>query len=317
MKRFCNYCGEKSTSIKAHTAHEKECKENPSNKPQNPKIPKVPNNKQSQILSESVSDNVHVHSDIPTLLIEVMREEGYEVVFDSIPDRWSNTIRNDMYSVRFPNKEGIYAGWTGQWRGTITPIKIDDKHGKQSVSLSDLGNSWSSSKYDFSFIRTSTGCSGAQFDISGRLLVDDFPILHQKHLKDGFDSRYNDEMRSVVKELESNIRRVENEYVVKNELYAIIKAKKNELSSYIHMLEVQEQKHESQLRAKFRGDTKIELPEIECPFINMDKYTTLKERFRDKKVVIVDDDIKKAVEEVTSLINNANEFADARLECFI
>lgn len=306
MKRFCEYCGK---SIEGNDEHVKNCEYNPASHRAKKAIEK---NLNKEKLSKEVSDNVRSLGDIPELISRVMKKEGYEVYFESIPDRWSKKPYGRPRDVRFPNDEEIYAGWTGQWKGTITPIGD-----KKRLGISDLHSSWDDDKFNFPFIRTETGSSGENFSISGHILVDDFPHLHKEYLRTGFEDRVNGEMKIAISDLKKNIREEENAFVSGNDLMKVISDQLSLLEGYVSNLRQQKSSHDLALREKFRADTKIEMPDIKCPFIDMTDYLKLVARFKDKKVIVDEAETRKSVEELITLINRANKFADERLEYFI
>ena len=305
MKRFCEYCGQKSYKLEDHNNHMTNCDEKPKPKPK-------PKPKKSKLLCEEVTDKVRCLDDIPRLVSEVMLREGYEVIFNEIPNNWSDNPYRSPYGVRFPNSENIYAGWKGRWEGTITPIK----KGKEKIGISDLHSVWDE-HYDFQFIRTESGSCGENFNIGGHILVDDFPHLHREYLVQGFTERYDNEMKEKVSAVAKHYNKLENDKVKGNTALNEVKFEIKQVQQILSVLNNIESEQTTNIREQFRGETKIDLPDIECPFINMKAYLELKDDFKDKKVIVDDEATLEAVNELANVIKSANKFANERLESFI
>lgn len=319
---YCKYCGTKHNGVKQHATHENMCEENPSNGAvEDESYDTIPSFGKRltrlEQLNEDFIQQVRTYSDIATVFCEVMLKEGYEVVFTEMPDRWSDNVYTNPRDVKFPNPQGVYAGWKGYWRGTITPIKIEGKRRKPELGISDLSGSWSSNNYAFTFIRTETGSSGADFSISGHICLDDFPHLHRQHLQDGFSSRVSEDVTERVKTLRKELR-IEMQAVVDSDELVIESRKQQEkLKTMLNTMAQVERKRVGEVTAKFTGETKIEMPNIECPFIDMSTYNKLALEFKDKTVVLETKAIKAELEALSTTITEAIKYADERLEHFI
>ena len=308
MKRFCTYCGEQCSSTTIDE-HQRECRRNPRNKAKKVEEAKI---EKSEQLCLSVADNVKTLDDIIPLMTKVMFDNGYDIAFNSIPDRWSDKAYNNPHNVRFPNDLKVYAGWRGTWRGTIKPHR-----GYKKVTISDLNSSWSSDKFRFTFIRTESGSSGEDFDISGHILVDDFPHLHNEFFRQGYNERHQTDINAKVQSIRDQIKIEQNDFVNADENLIEIRRNIAEIKKVYDKANNLAIERQAELNSYFKENKKVELPEIECPYIDMSQYIRLKLDYENKTEVIDSGDMTERVKALSVSIKNALKIAEHNLEYFV
>lgn len=136
---------------------------------------------------ERLRDYVRLHArtydEIWDLLVkEAKKNLGLAVVFDEVPDRFSERVSNTHrcpvggvtnWGSRSNFPRG-YPGWEGDFVGAVS--------GKAGVDLSALfdGRSFDCElPYGFRGFHTGTGCPGSRFRISGYIFLDDFPKVKE------------------------------------------------------------------------------------------------------------------------------------------
>jgi len=308
LNRFCTYCGSKESSTEIDE-HMRECSKNPRSRAKKAEEKRI---QVREDLNLKVINQVKSLDDIIPALTKVLFENGYDITFQSIPDIWSDKPYGNPYDVRFPNDEKVYAGWSGNWKGQIKPHK-----GYKKVTISDLHSTWSDSKFNFSFVRTESGSSGENFSISGHILVDDFPHLHKEYYLQGYNERFEKELKHNVRDLENQIKVERNDFINTDGIMIDIRDELSNMKRLYDKLNTLGIERQAELDSHFTANKKVELPEIECPYIDMSEYLKLKLEYTNKTEVIESPDLANRVKDLTDTIQRALKTAEDNLERFV
>jgi len=308
---FCVYCGDKFNDNKPLVAHRKICKMNPKSEA-NVKKEEDTKNK----LYIDMQKRVQCYDDIFIEVDKFIAKQGFIIDWEEKPSRFTTNVNKQLYGKKpLIDDENNYCGWIGNFKGTIT--KIDGFETKKSrCSFWDL-NGEMSGIYGMKFLRTSGGSWSSGFSGSGFLLVNDFPKIQQQMLGTMKSDQTTESIQNEVSVIQKELQREENDIVNCDEFVVSAQEALRKIEKFREQISGAKSTRERELRKDFKGTTKITLPKITNPFIDLTSYNRLELEFQDKTVEFSTEKTDTARENIVKAMNTFEEFQSKNAEFFI
>ncbi len=265
-----------------------------------------------------MQNRVDSYQDIFTEIDKFLLSKGYTIRWTETPSEFVTDISNhhtvyNSSTVLIESDDGKYSGWMGNFKGTITSIGDEPK-----CSFWDL-NGDMDGKFGMKFLRTSSGGWGNSFQGQGFLLVNDFPKLHRKMLRDIKSEQTTDSVNKEVQRIKKAIQTEENNIVHTDPLSLDIIAVMDKISKFNSTLSGVRSKRESTLRKTFQANVVVELPKITNPFINLSQYESFRKSFvnAEEPVVLSNVEIDDALVTIKQAVDLMDDFHKNNIEYFI
>lgn len=221
----------------------------------------------------TTSENIHEVVQRLTKLWELI---GIKVVFTSYPSEFTYSVSNSHnapkgYSQnwkRESDKPEGYPGWTGVWKGTITTT--DSKSWGTSLAFRNLIGSWGNKKLpSCTWIKTGTGSSGIDFNISGMLFLYDFPLMHKQFCdnKEEFKVLEKD-YNNAIKKYHNKFLSARDNYIKTSPLNITLQELTKELEERLQDLNAYKVKMHNYHASKFCENYKVVVPKMPSMFID-------------------------------------------------
>lgn len=316
MKRFCSYCGEECEDEETLQEHMMLCIHSPDAKANIERYIEA----EKKVYAD-LQRGVTTFDGIVDILREFLLKEGFNLQLDEMPSEFTHNVNARLYGgdcTLVNNKDTEDAGWKGNWRGKITPIDGFDFKGEDNdCSFWDLSGEMSG-RYGFKFLRTSGGSWSSSFNGGGYILLNDFPQLLTQHIGEVKTEQTNEIINDEVEKIDNALLSAENTLVradpfLQDCVEALAKIEKCRSSIASAKL-----KHDAHLRKNFIANTKIELPEIINPFVNLRPYIRLRDKFKPNQPDTLNTgDIHNARENIIEAVDIFEAFVDKNAEYFI
>lgn len=318
----CSHCEHTLKTEKGILAHEIKCEKNPK------VILKERLKGQDAQDVEYIRNNAKSLDDIIRMTTEFLAKRDIDITFNSFPTKYSKMVSNSHNSPRGKpqnwcgrgDKDGIpkgYPGWTGRWNGTIVNNGVY-KDGKE-ISLGDLNDHWDKLGFRLDFIQTGTGGPGVNFSIEGILFVEDFPLIFAEMegdlVSDDYSEKFNEGLGSLVKEYEGMI----STHCAEDDFMIRLKDTRKQLSVGLASIDEAIKLHRNEMSTMYKNDNPIPLPEVETSLIDLSKYYSLKEQYKEVPHNAADftDEFNELLAKLQKTVDNFTEIIEERPSIFL
>ena len=311
---FCLYCGTERDTNKKMVAHRSSCEQNP-----NSVVSKLKDKKEFLSTYTTLQNSVKSYDDIFKVIEDFIATKGYTIEWEKKPSTFVGDVQENFYGNNplIKAKDKRYAGWKGSFKGKITPIKDFKNRDGNRCSFWDL-NGDMSGRYGFKFLRTSSGTWSENFNGDGYLLINDFPALHKEYLGKAKTAQVEVDFNEAVGTIFSEVRNKEREVLSSDKMLISIDTIEKKYQVVREKIMSLKNRHRKNLTLNFKAKTKVTLPTIENPFIDMSEYNKLKASFTsDATVELESEAIKNAISDMEDVYSDLLKFQEAHAEHFI
>ncbi len=147
--------------------------------------------------------------------------------------------------------------------------------------------------------------------------MNDFPKLVTLLEGKSATSAVNNGLEEALANIENEVVKTRNNMVTSDEFMKKVSMFISRFKTTVSILEQQRDTQKKNLEANFNSVTKVVLPEISNPFIDLRTYNRLKIKYKDKTEVLETKSIIEQQEKIDTLASEFKAFQEAHPEHFI